>query len=90
MKTFNDDQKIKDSLIIDDLPNGTKEQLRYGVLHNKKGYYVSNQGTNKNPSYYVWIPSLTHSNVDSTYNDISLAVTRCNYLFKANIKFKNN
>ena len=67
-------------------PNGTKEDVKIGILHSVDGYWVSNEGTNKNPNYHVWIPSITHSVCDSAYNEISLAVARCNYLAKNNIK----
>jgi len=30
----------------------------------------------------VWIPSVTHSNCDSAYGDITLAICRCDYLAK--------
>lgn len=61
-------------------PNGTKEEIKTGILHNINGYWVSNEGTKQKPNYHVWIPSVTHSVVDSAYNDITLAVARCNFI----------
>lgn len=51
-----------------------------GILHSVNGYYVSNEGTKNKPNYHVWIPGITHAVCDSAYNEISLAVCRCNYL----------
>lgn len=62
--------------------NGSKEDIRLGILHNVDGYYISNEGTKRSPNYHVWVPGITHSTCDSAYNDISLAVARCNYLAK--------
>lgn len=67
-------------------PNGNKEDVKLNILHSMGGYYVSNEGTRVNPNYHVWIPNITHAECDSAYSDISLAVSRCNYLFKNNIK----
>lgn len=67
-------------------PNGTKEEVNLEILHNVNGYWVSNEGTKSNPNFHVWIPSVTHSVCDSAYNDITLAVCRCNYLAKNKIK----
>jgi len=69
-------------------PNGTKEEIKLGILHNVNGYHVSNEGTNQDPSFHVWVPGITHSVCDSAYGDISLAVCRCNYLAKNNITIK--
>ena len=69
-------------------PNGTKEEVMLGILHNVNGYYVSNEGTKYKPNYHVWVPSFTHVDCDSSYNDITLAVCRCDYLAKHNIKLK--
>ena len=69
-------------------PNGTKEDISLGILHSINGYWVSNEGTKQKPSYHVWIPSLTHSVCDSAYSDLSLAVCRCNYLAKNNLKIR--
>ena len=35
-------------------PNGTKEEVTLGILHNVNGYYVSNEGTKNKPNYHVW------------------------------------
>ena len=67
---------------ISDKPNGTKEEVKLGILHLVDGYYVSNEGTRDNPNYHVWTPSVTHVVCDSAYSSISLAVYRCNYLAK--------
>ncbi len=67
-------------------PNGTNEELKLGILHNINGYWVSNEGSKQKPNYHVWIPSVTHSVCDSAYNEISLAVCRCNYLAKNKIE----
>lgn len=62
-------------------PNGTKEEIEMGILHSSGGgYYVSNEGTKKNPKYHVWEPGITHATCDSAYEEISLAVCRCDYL----------
>ena len=63
-------------------PNGTKEDIKMGILHSVGGYYVSNEGTKAKPNYHVWIPGITHASCDSAYDDISLAVARCNFLAK--------
>lgn len=67
-------------------PNGTPEEISLGILHCVDGYYVSNEGAKGNPNYHVWVPGITHSTCDSAYNDISLAVSRCNYLAKNKIR----
>lgn len=67
-------------------PNGTPDDIALGILHEVNGYWVSNEGNKNNPSYHVWIPTITHSVCDSAYADISLAVARCNYLASKNIK----
>ena len=56
------------------------------VLHEINNYYITNEGTIKNPNYHVWVPCITYSKCDSAYNDLSLAISRCNYLAKNNIK----
>lgn len=58
----------------------TVEDLKLGILHSRRGYWVSNEGTKSNPSFHVWIPGITHSTCDSAYSDLSLAVSRCDYL----------
>ena len=67
-------------------PNGTKEDIKLNILHSIEGYYVSNEGTKRNPNFHVWIPDLTHAIIDSAYHEISLAVARCNYLAKNKVK----
>lgn len=62
--------------------NGTAEDLKAGILHEVKGYWVSNEGTKNSPNYHVWVPGITHSSCDSAYEDLSLAVCRCNFLAK--------
>lgn len=64
--------------------NGTKEDLKLGILHSNNGFYVSNEGSKNNPNYHVWIPTLTHAVCDSAYSDLSLAVCRCEYLARTN------
>lgn len=63
-----------------DAPNSTIEDFKIGILHSVCGYWVSNEGTKAAPVFHVWIPGITHSTCDSAYDNISLAVTRCNYL----------
>ncbi|AAP48740.1 hypothetical protein SP6_1 [Salmonella phage SP6] len=46
------------------------ENGKYWVLEVKKGMYQ------------VMISGLTHSTCDSAYNDLSLAIYRCDYLAK--------
>ena len=67
-------------------PNGTEEEVKLNILHLIDGYYVSNEGSKKNPNFHVWVPNGTHVVCDSAYGDISLAVCRCNYLAKNKIK----
>lgn len=67
-------------------PNGTEEEISLGILHLKDGYYVSNEGTKINPNFHVWIPNGTHVVCDSAYDEISIAVCRCNYLHKNKVK----
>lgn len=67
-------------------PNGTAKEVKRGILHNVNGYRVSNEGTNQNPNYHVWIPGVTHSVCDSAYAEINLAVCRCNYLAKNKVE----
>jgi hypothetical protein len=68
------------------IPNGTKEDIKIGILHSNGGYYVSNEGTQKEPKYHVWVPGITHATCDSAYNDISLAICRCDYLANTMIR----
>lgn len=77
---------MKNQLELMYQPNGTKEDIMLGILHSENGYYVSNEGTKQKPNFHVWIPSITHAVCDSAYNDISLAICRCNYLAKNKIK----
>lgn len=56
------------------------ENLKIGILHSRRGYWVSNEGTKLNPSFHVWVPGITHSTCDSAYSDLSAAISRCNYL----------
>lgn len=75
---------------ISDVANGTKEDVKRGILHRSKGYYVTNEGTRTIPNFHVWMPNIIHSVCDSAYTDISIAVSRCNYLAKNNITMKYN
>ncbi len=65
--------------------NATPDDLKIGILHEIDNYYVTNEGTKKNPNFHVWVPGVTHSTCDSAYSDLSLAVCRCNYLAKNKI-----
>ena len=56
------------------------------ILHRKNGYYVSNEGTKEKPSFHVWIPGVTSADCDSAYEDLSVAVSRCDYLEREKIK----
>ncbi len=47
-----------------------------------KGFWVSNEGNARAPKYHVWIPGVTHSKVDSAYEDITVARARADYLDK--------
>lgn len=67
-------------------PNGTREDIRLGILHNVNGYHVTNEGTEANPNYHVWIPGITHAECDSAYLYLDLAVARCNYLADNKVK----
>lgn len=66
--------------------NGTPDDIKIGILHSVDGYYVSNEGTKKQPNYHVWVPGITHATCDSAYAELELAVCRCNYLAKNKIK----
>lgn len=59
-----------------------------GIIYNVDGYYVSNEGTNANPNYHVWIPCCTHAVCDSAYNELDLAIARCDYLSKNRLKIR--
>lgn len=63
-------------------PSGTPEDIKIGILHSVDGYYVSNEGTKKEPIFHVWIPGITCATCDSAYSDITLAVARCNYMHR--------
>jgi len=69
-------------------PNGTKEGIKLGILHSVDGYWVSNEGTKIKPSFHVWIPGTTHATCDSAYEDITLAVCRCNFLARNKSKIR--
>ena len=59
----------------------TPEDIKLGYLHNiNDQYFVTNEGTKINPNYHVWVAGITLANCDSAYNDLSLAIARCNYL----------
>lgn len=62
------------------------DNLAIGIYYSVDGYYISNEGTKNDPNYHVWVPGITHANCDSAYSDLSLAVSRCNYLYKNKIK----
>jgi len=64
--------------------NGSEKDIKIGILHSVGNYYISNEGTKIKPNYHVWVPGVTHSTCDSAYNDLSIAVSRCNYLAKRN------
>jgi|GEM_PF-1453992 len=61
-------------------PNATPENIRLNILHEAGNYWISNEGTKKAAAFHVWEIGITHSTCDSAYNDMSLAVARCNYL----------
>lgn len=50
------------------------------ILHESGDFWVSNEGTRGKPAFHVWRVGITHSKVDSAYDDFSLAVARCDYL----------
>ena len=52
------------------------------ILHNAGDYWVTNEGTKDLPSFHVWKNGITHATCDSAYSDLSLAVSRANYLNK--------
>lgn len=56
------------------------------ILHEVRGYYVTNEGSKSKPNYHVWVPGITHAKCDSAYNDLSIAIVRCNYLERNNVK----
>ena len=59
------------------------------IFFEQDGYYVSNEGTKKEPSYHVWVPDLTHAKCDSAYLELELAIVRCKYLAKVKAKIRN-
>jgi hypothetical protein len=61
---------------------------QFRTYWNVNGYYVSNEGTKNKPNYHVWVPSVTHADCDSAYDDITLAVCRCDYLAEHKVKLK--
>lgn len=63
-------------------PNATEDEIKSGILHSVGGFYVSNEGSKTKPNYHVWVPGITCASCDSAYDDITLAVCRCNYLAK--------
>ena len=63
-------------------PNGTKEDIECGIIHSLGGFYVSNEGTKSKPNFHVWRPNGTYAVCDSAYAEISLAVERCDYIYK--------
>lgn len=56
------------------------------ILHEAGRYWVSNEGTKKEPSFHVWKNGITHATSDSAYSDISLAICRADYLNKTDKK----
>lgn len=73
-------------------PNGTPEEIKLNILHSVADYYISNEGTEANPNYHVWVQGITCASSDSAYNDLSFAIARCNYLANRNLtihQFKN-
>lgn len=68
-------------------PNGTAEDIKAGILHSVGAWWVSNEGTKNKPAYHVWVPAGVCCECDSAYADLSLAVARCNYLARNNVRF---
>lgn len=62
-------------------PNGTREEIKLGILHStKNGYWVSQELHKGQEVFQVWIPDGTCCVSTEAYEDISLAVARCNFL----------
>lgn len=57
------------------------------ILHVTKcgKYWVSNEGTKKEPNFHVWETGIVCSMVESAYPLLSLAVYRANYLSGADV-----
>jgi hypothetical protein len=53
-------------------------------IYSKSGYFITNEGTAKKPSYHVWISGVTHAVCDSAYLHFDLAICRCDFLEKTN------
>lgn len=52
------------------------------ILHEAGPFWVSNEGTKDKPSYHVWVDGSTHSVADSAYRNLSLAISRADYLHR--------
>ena len=52
------------------------------ILHTAGPFWVTNEGTKDKPAYHVWVDGITHSVADSAYSDISLAISRAEYLHR--------
>lgn len=59
------------------------------IMHENGNFWVLDQ-KGKQPAYVVFRAGITHSTSDSAYNrdanGLSLAIARCNYLAKRNLK----
>ena len=56
------------------------------ILHSVGNYWVSNEGTKKDPSYHVWENGITHATADSAYEHLDLAICRSEYLARTDVK----
>lgn len=50
------------------------------ILHERNGYWVKNDRRSGKQIFTVMRSGLTHSVSDSSYDDLSLAIARCDYL----------
>ena len=52
------------------------------ILHSIGNFWISDEGTKDKPAYHVWVDGITHAVADSAYNDLSLAISRAEYLHR--------
>jgi len=47
------------------------------------GHYITLES---NGGYHVWIPGVTHATCDYAYFDLSIAIARCDYVSRENVR----
>jgi hypothetical protein len=56
------------------------------ILHENRDIWV---GREARDVFTVYVAGITHSKADSSYDDLSLAVARCDYLAKSETAYRN-